>query len=85
MSEPRKWVGYADLLEAKRKREEREAEPAPADTQSEAVIATQTLTDAAEQSLTASGNSEEPAAQLYDSQAKAVVTPVTTGVTTAFA
>ena len=82
MSEPRKWVGYADLLEAKRKREEREAEPAPADTQSEAVVATQTPTDEAEQSLTASGNSEEPAAQLYDSQANAVVTPVVTPVTT---
>src|SRR5215213_4422322 len=29
MSEPKKWVGYADLLEAKRQREEREEQTAP--------------------------------------------------------
>ena len=83
MSEPKKWVGYADLLEAKRKREEREGqEEARIDTQTELQIPAPDI----EQPSLSHPTPIEPVADIdkkeQDRRSTPVITPVTTTVPT---
>ncbi|HEV7375230.1 MAG TPA: hypothetical protein VGN95_10975 [Pyrinomonadaceae bacterium] len=74
MSEQKKWVGYADLLEAKRKREERESREEP--------------TAPAHDKTTAPEDEQQTPAILHpvekepDAEPTPVITPVTTPVST---
>ena len=73
MSESKRWVGYADLLEAKRRREEREEqEPEPS-------------TPAPERSDAPQTSPQPPAEYVDENQIDTEITPVTTPVITSVA